>query len=131
METVTLPRTGDRPVRFTGEEVATATSRQSNGPCQSRWYELALYRTDSGRYVLAIGYRSQWEGELPEDRVYVEDSAAAVAAQLQGAIPELPLLAFPPGAQYEEKRAYVAERLRRCYDAAVGELLQHVEAEDV
>lgn len=131
MKTITLTRTGDRPLRFTGEEVAEATSRQDQGACQTRYYELALYRTDSDRYVLAIGYRSHWEGELPDDRAYIEDSIAGIVETLRSTTPELPLLALPPGEAYADKRAHIEQSVRRCYEQAVTELLADVEPESI
>ena len=124
-----LPRTGDRPVEFSGEKIAAANSQQIQGPCQTRWYELSLYYTESRKYVVAIGYRTQWQGELSEDRVYIEDSIANAADTLRTTIPELPLYGFPSGQQYDAKRAHVEGAVRKCYEHAVGELLAHVEPE--
>lgn len=131
MKAYVLQRTGDRPLRFVGELVATATSRSFSGPCESRWYELALYRTESGRYVVSIGYRSLWQGELAEDHVYVEDTPASVAEALRSMTPEMPLSAFPPGSKYDEKRTHVARSLRLCYETAVSELLKDIEPEEL
>jgi hypothetical protein len=39
MSTFKLPRTGDRPLQFDGEQIAHTDSRQSQGSCQNRWYE--------------------------------------------------------------------------------------------
>ena len=49
------------PLRFRGIELASTDDRD---PSQStRWTRWTLYRTDAGRYVLSIRYRSQWAGE--------------------------------------------------------------------
>lgn len=49
------------PLRFRGVELASTDDRD---PSQStRWTRWTLYRTDAGRYVLSIRYRTQWEHE--------------------------------------------------------------------
>ena len=35
----------------------------NRGPDSNRWTRWTLYRTDAGRYVLSIRYRTQWQGE--------------------------------------------------------------------
>jgi len=128
---ITIPRTGDRPLQFDGDLIAEATSRQQQGPCQSRWYELALYRTASGKYVVAIGYRTQWQGELPRDEAHVESTLAGAVEALKSTIPELPLHAFPAGGQFDAKRAHVEAAVRACYEHAITEILGHVEPEAI
>ena len=129
MSTFTLPRTGDRPLQFDGELIAETDSRQQQGPCQNRWYELALYRTDGGKHVVAIGYRTQWQGELHRDEAHVEDALAGAVEVLRSTIPELPLHGFPPGEHYDAKRAHVEGAVRACYEHAISELLESVEPE--
>lgn len=131
MTTFTLPRTGDRPLQFDGEQIAETDSRQTQGPCQTRWYELALYRTDGGKYVIAIGYRTQWQGELPRDETHLEDTVSGAVEVLRSTIPELPMYAFPPGDRFEEKRSHAAGAIRQCYENAITELLEHVEPEKI
>ena len=129
MTTFTLPRTGDRPLQFDGDQLAATDSRQSQGPCQTRWYELSLYRTDGGKYAVAIGYRTQWQGELPRDEVHVEDTLPGAVEVLRTTVPELPLHAFPAGEHFDAKRAHVAGAVRACYETAISELLENVEPE--
>ena len=133
MEKIKLPRTGDRPVEFLGRLIAEASSqqREGNGPCKNRYHELALYGTESGKYVIAIGYRTHWQGELPEDEVFVEDSIASAVETLRTTIPELPLYGFPPGQHYDERRAHVMGAVRKCYEHAVGKLLANVKPEQL
>lgn len=46
-----LKRTGQRPFAFSGSEICTSTSH-SVGP--SLWYELNIYRSNEGQYVVEI-----------------------------------------------------------------------------
>ena len=69
MATFELPQ-GDRTLRIEGAFLAHASSRQGEAP---RWTELALYRTDSGRYVLAGVGKSAVAGEVDRPWVKVAD----------------------------------------------------------
>jgi hypothetical protein len=128
---ITLARSGDRPLEFSGEEIAATDSRQQQGPCQTRWYELALYRTDGGKHVVAINYRTQWQGELARDEAHVCESLAEAVEVLRSTIPELPMHAFPPGARFDEKRAHTEGAVRACYESAISVLLENVEPERI
>ncbi len=122
---------GARPLQFDGELIAESDSRQTQGPCQYRWYELELYRPDTGKYVVAIGYRTQWQGELARDEAHVEDTVGGAVEVLRSTIPELPLHGFPPGQHYDEKRAHVERAVRAGYEHAVSELLESVEPQKI
>ncbi len=70
-----LKRTGQRPLRFRGEEIwSWATSPDRAHPnylgSTGRWQEIELYRTEGGKYVLWVANRTQWQGE--EDVLSVE-----------------------------------------------------------
>lgn len=60
METVTVPRKGALPLRFTGELIGDASSH-SDG--KQRWFEVEIWRTDTDKYVVhGIGV-SEIDGE--------------------------------------------------------------------
>lgn len=63
MDEITIYRDGTLPLRFTGEELATASSEV---PGKRRWFVVTIYRTDDGRYVVHGVGVSDVEGE--EDR---------------------------------------------------------------
>lgn len=126
MNTYTLQRTGDTPLRFRGERIAEASSRIVGGQERNRWFELALYRTVGGTYVAAIGFRSQWQGEHDEDRAAACETPAAVRDELTVRDPIPVGIGFPPGAAYAEKQARLLVALRHDYDALVTELFEGV-----
>lgn len=70
MTTITLFRDDEKHLRFVGEVIAEASSRSHEGPTQSRWTELALYRTAGGKLVVARIRRTCWQGE--EDQCAAE-----------------------------------------------------------
>lgn len=59
MDTFTLERDNDRDIRFKGELIATARSRESGG----RWTELALYKTQGGTFICHQIGRTMWGRE--------------------------------------------------------------------
>jgi hypothetical protein len=126
---VVLHPSGRAPVAFAGQKLAEAGGRIVAGQERNRWHELALYRLAGGgqhrgpQYVLAIRYRTQWLGE--HDRCEVIDSSAAgdLVAELQAYDPCGHVLGYPPGEQYEAKRARLHSQLRQDWEAAVSDLL--------
>lgn len=131
VETITLPRTGDRPLQFEGEEIASADSRMISGKQANRWHELALYSTESGKYVISVGYRTQWQGELGNDTAIICASPEAVTEELRGVDPLAHVVGFPPGAQYAEKRTRLERDITARFEAAVSELLSDMMPERI
>lgn len=73
MATHSLPRTGNVPLKFDGDLVAMSipsVESGKKGKDPKRWHELSLFRTPTGKYVLAISYRVEWKGE--HDHYYAE-----------------------------------------------------------
>lgn len=74
MQEFVIPRTGFPSVRFNGDMIAEAVATPPKGRAQ--WYELRLYRTESGKLVLHIGYRSTWHPrQLPQFKEMDHDEA--------------------------------------------------------
>ena len=49
----TIRRDGKKDFVFSGVHTAEASDHEHQGPQNSRWSEIDLYRTDSGVYVVA------------------------------------------------------------------------------
>lgn len=131
MESITLTRTGDRPLKFEGEEITTAGGRISGGQEQNRWHELSLYHTAGGKYVLSIEYRTVWQGEIDHAQVTTHGDAEDVTIELKTYSPTAHVIGFPLGDQYAEKQGRLMEGLRARYEAAVSELLASIEPEEI
>ena len=127
----TIPRTGDRALAFSGDELASTDTRSHEGFGQSRWHELTLYQTDGGRYVLAVSYRTQWQGEIPVDWAWTAETADEAADLLRSHDPLSGVMGFPPGPQYQGRQDRLYTDLRMRYDAAVSEILDAVGPEEV
>lgn len=123
MQTITLPRSGQAPLQFTGDQVAESGSRDTKGPCQTRWHEMVVYRAESGKLVLAIEYKTQWQGEHDRFQAWVCETPAGLRERLAEVDPFADLIGFPPGAQFDAKRQHTEKCLRQCWEGAVSELL--------
>jgi hypothetical protein len=124
MSTFTIRVTGDRPVTFKGDLIAQTNSRGTNGPTETRWYELALYRKQDGEYVLHIGYRTQWQGEEDTDLVEICGSEEEVAEHLRMTSPHHDVVGYPLGKQYEERQARMMRQMAVALQNAVSDLLE-------
>lgn len=120
--TIRLPRTGDADVTFTGHQIAGA--EPAGRP--NRWHELRLYAVEGDGYALAVQYRTQWQGELGRDDVYLigADRSDEVTRTLREHDPIAAVAGFPPGEQFAEKQARLKADLRQRYEAQVSELLR-------
>lgn len=129
MESIILQRTGDRTLNFTGESLANASTQQHQGPCENRYWDLELYRTQSGQYVIAICYRTRWQGEHDTDAAIKVAAPADLVAALDEYDWASRIYGYPRG--HDDKQAELLRRLGDCWDKAVGELLADVEPEKI
>lgn len=125
MEKIKIMRTGNAPLAFQGELIAESSGRIAAGKEQNRWHDIAIYRTAGGRYVCAISYHTQWEGEL--DHVEAgEVNLSELAEYLRSYDPTAQCQGFPDAPQYAERQARLLTWLRARYDHAVGEILAKI-----
>ena len=76
MEKHTLARDGARDIRFTGELIAEVSSHHYEGPRNTRWTELRLFRTAAGTLVCHEIGRTIWQGETDRYQVHKADTEA-------------------------------------------------------
>jgi len=120
---VTLDRSGDRQLKFRGRRVGAASSRQQSGSLQNRWHELAIYRTDRGRYVVAVAYRTSWQGESSRDYAEPIATAQAAASCLREYDPRADVAGYPAGPQYAERQRRLLSEIEVGYESAVSRAL--------
>lgn len=120
---ITLKRTGKAPLRFKGELLEESEGERVGGRENNRWHELAVYRTPGGKYVVRIGYRTRWQGELGRDNAEIVAKPEEVAAVLRDYDPCAPVTGFPPGDAYAQKQARLMSDIRTRYEHQVSELL--------
>ena len=78
METIVLPRTGLKDLRFKGELLGAASGRVIAGKEQTRWTDISIYRTESEQYVVAESHITCWQGESNQYTAEVCDVAENV-----------------------------------------------------
>lgn len=102
MNTIIFPRTGNIPLEFIGEIVFSQST--DNGKKSTRYHELKLARTvDSQKYVVAIAFRAQQDGDYNYDWAKA-GNAEEIAAWVSGFDPNCVLLGFPVGEKFKEKQ---------------------------
>ena len=79
----TVTRDGKKDLTFAGVLIGSGSDHEHQGPQNSRWSEIDIYRTDSGKYIVAQVYRTRWQGEEDSHRAEVCESAAAVLELLE------------------------------------------------
>jgi hypothetical protein len=120
---IRLNRTGDAPLRFDGEEVASSDGQRQGGRDRNRWHDLAVYRVADDRYVVAIAYRTQWQGELDHHAAVIVATAAEVAQVLRDHDPCGHLAGYPAGPQYADRQVALARDVRSRYETQVSDVL--------
>jgi len=76
----TLRRTGRKPIRFTGWQIVEVLGASETG---SQWYDLTVYRSDSGEVIVELVARRRMIDEQDLSRVEVFGSLAAAGAWLE------------------------------------------------
>lgn len=121
---VFLSRTGDAPLRLDGPSLAASASSQRKN--DTRWHQIDIWEAESlglDRYVVAIAYRTCWQGEYDWHDAWVIERAA-LRDTLRGYDPVAHVRGYPPGAQYEERQRRMIADLRDRWPHAVSEVLQ-------
>ncbi len=78
METWVLPRSNGLDAEFEGERIAYISSAETSEQDKTRWTELAIYLTCTGRYVCQQVGKSIRPGEYDFNEVEVVDDIAGV-----------------------------------------------------
>ncbi len=125
----TIRRDGDAPLAFRGERISTTNTREHQGDGQNRWHEVTICRTAGGRYVVAIEYHTQWQGEADRYEAHaVGTDLADVAECLRTTIPVPEGIGYPPSPNFADRQARMEASLRRRWEAMVGQILEEIGA---
>lgn len=118
--THTVGRTGNAPLKFEGQKIATGSSHVHDA---ARWWNLALYRTDGELYVVWARYCSQWQGEQEIERAETCRDARGVRDFLRELDPIPEGYGFPEGDQYDARQRKLMLTMERGLDRAISEVL--------
>jgi len=82
MEEIIIERDGLKNLKFKGKELASASGRWVANQKQDRWTEIAVYETESGKYVVTRNHYTLWQGEENSYSAEVCETPEAVIAEL-------------------------------------------------
>lgn len=77
-----LERTGNPPLKFTGELIAEGSSEQDSGPHSHTWHEIEIYETQGGQWIGHICFIAGSAVRHDEYSVVVADSQEELRPQL-------------------------------------------------
>ena len=123
MKRFTLPRSGQAPLTFNGELIASSEGQQLAGRDRARWHDLAIYRTTDNRYVVGVSYQTIWQGEIGYDIAEVAENPAAVLRVFRSYNPIVKVWGYPPGPNYADRQKALLAELVLAYESQVSIVL--------
>jgi hypothetical protein len=85
MQEYKLPRTGNAPVKFTGERLAQGSSKAEGGPRSRSWHTVEIYRSRGGSWIGHVCFTSgPLAGEPEQHTVLVAATHTGLRQQLLG-----------------------------------------------
>ena len=123
MTEITIQRTGNRPLVFTGELLAVEPEEWPKG---NRWHQLATYRTQGGKYVATCTLFTSWQGENTHYSAEICDSIDSCIDWFRNYPIDTGLAGYPDGEHYKAKQDRLIRQLKLNFDASLADLLQAV-----
>ena len=127
-QSVRLTRTGDAPLAFIGRILTDVSGKRLGEGDVPRWYDLAIYETAGGQYVVAIGYRTTGKGETGRDTLAVFADRNELQDALKRYDPVAHVQSVPPGPHSAEKQAVAT--LRQQWESLIVMALTEVDVEE-
>lgn len=129
MDTIKLQRTGQAPLEFTGEVIARNGGQIENGQEQNRYYDISVYRTGGGNYVIAVEYCTCWRGESNYHFAASTDVPQNIEIILREAEADcgLAFVGYPPGEAYAEKQGRLKLSLRQRFEQQMSDVLSEID----
>lgn len=117
-----LQRTGLPQLCFCGVQIAESRGRHQWERSHARWYDLRVYRTSGGKFVVASEYHTN---HREPEFVYavVVPNVNGVVEQLLAYDPVLSVRGYPAGERYAERQARLLDNVRLRYQSQVSEIL--------
>lgn len=129
---ISLDRTGMRPLSFEGEILIGRSGHDDNGTCNSRWWEIGVYQTNSGKLVLYLEWNTNWQSEKRYREATVFDTPGELATYLEKFDPICKLVGYPISndQKYAERQRRIEQTIRDNWGEMVSGVLQHLEIEE-
>ena len=127
-ETYTLDRTGQPPVRFTGDLMFEKSSHDPvTGPLHERWHEVRVYRTKAGNWIVSIQFRTTFASERETSTVAICTDKAGMVLPLTSFDPVASIIGHPVGStNFERKNAAIHVAVRDSYRACVSAVFEQL-----
>jgi hypothetical protein len=131
MDKITIERTGKRPLAFTGETVASTSSWEDQGVLSMRCHDIAVFRTESDKWVVRVSYWTKWNGENDYADALAFDTVSEVAALLESyKFPNAGIIGYPIGANYAERQTRMMAELTEGFQRVAGKVLAAIGAKE-
>lgn len=118
-----VPRHAAAPLAFSGELLASVSGQQTRpDKTNKRWHEIDLYKTATGKYVVAIRFRCATKYDDPFDDAEVLTSTDEVTDFLNGYDPVEHVRGWPLE-RHEQEDQRLREALTHHFDRLVSQLL--------
>lgn len=119
-------RSGRPPLEFNGEIIAADSSATSGEVKNKRWHEVYVYKTDGGKYVVHVTYRTMWRGEIGHNSAEVFTDATDLTNFLTTYDVEKHVQGFPKTDAYAKRQSAMVQDLRARYEEAVSKVLAQI-----
>jgi hypothetical protein len=129
-----LSNSGTPPVSFVGHLVSEQTGPWHRGKQTTRWIDLAIYRTEAGKFVSGIIFKSTWKGECERHKVTYGDLKECVQA-LQDWKPSEQLVGVgypnPDNQQFRARQQRLMASMDALYADRLSRLLEVLPADEI
>ncbi len=127
MNSFSLERTGFPVLTFDGSQIVDLLDADADGAAGGRYYTLAIYKTNDGEFVIAIGFQSPVASEVSDDYVELAKDHTEVEEVLSLYDPVELLDRNSFEANDTKQYAAVAKTLTHRFDVLVTKALQAME----
>lgn len=118
-----LKRSGKPPLVFRGTLLVDLSGPTNTKDRRTRWHDLRLYRTETGRYVIEICFQTSWPRETGLYQAHLLENLTAVKESLLAYDPLQHRVGWPELPEYEKRQKTLEALIRQEYADRVGELL--------
>ena len=123
MTRFTIARSGREPIQFDGELLAQVSGGDKHAQKKhKRWHQIAIYSTESGKYVVHVAFRCDNRYDAPHDDVELCAGPADVIWHLRRHHPTAYIRGWPLP-QHKTHDARLRNGLSDNFEALVAEVL--------
>lgn len=119
--------TGGQPVEFHGARLCRVQPPSTRRSRLQRWYQIEVFLTDAGRYVVSITYNTRAPAEERRYTIELCDSLEDVAAVLDAYDPTAHIIGYPPDEpDRESMQAMLKTGMKQRYDNTKTQAMESI-----